>query len=92
MKELVVGHVLVKTVQSNWKVFWENYNECLHCPSVHPKLSNLVPIFGRGLLEERDAHAIGVRSRSVSSSAATPRMRASPRRIASTRARRSPSS
>jgi Rieske 2Fe-2S family protein len=43
MKDLVVG-----------KIFWENYNECLHCPSVHPRLSNLVPIFGRGLLEERD--------------------------------------
>ena len=52
--ELVVGHVLLKTMQSNWKIFWENYNECLHCPGVHPKLSNLVPIYGRGLLEERD--------------------------------------
>jgi Rieske 2Fe-2S family protein len=52
--ELVVGHVLLKDIQCNWKIFWENYNECLHCPSVHPKLSNLVPIYGRGLLEERD--------------------------------------
>jgi Rieske 2Fe-2S family protein len=52
--ELVVGHVLLKTVHSNWKIFWENYNECLHCPSVHPRLSQLVPIYGRGLLEERD--------------------------------------
>ena len=54
MKDLVVGHTLLKTVQSNWKIFWENYNECLHCPGVHPRLSSLVPIFGRGLLEERD--------------------------------------
>ena len=52
--ELAVGHVLVKTIHSNWKIFWENYNECLHCPGVHPLLSNLVPIYGRGLLEERD--------------------------------------
>ena len=35
--ELVVGHVLLKTMQSNWKIFWENYNECLHCPGVHPQ-------------------------------------------------------
>jgi len=35
-------------------VFWENYNECLHCPGVHPRLSQLVPIFGRALLEQRD--------------------------------------
>jgi glycine betaine catabolism A len=54
LEDLVVGHVLLKTINSNWKIFWENYNECLHCPGVHPKLSSLVPIFGRGLLEERD--------------------------------------
>jgi Rieske 2Fe-2S family protein len=54
LENLVIGHVLSKTIESNWKIFWENYNECLHCPSVHPKLSSLVPIFGRGLLEERD--------------------------------------
>ena len=54
LEDLVVGHVLSKTIESNWKIFWENYNECLHCPGVHPKLSSLVPIFGRGLLEERD--------------------------------------
>ena len=54
LAELVVGHVLQKTIQSNWKIFWENYNECLHCPGVHPQLSQLVPIYGRGLLEERD--------------------------------------
>jgi glycine betaine catabolism A len=54
LEELVVGHVLTKTMRSNWKIFWENYNECLHCPGVHPQLSQLVPIYGRGLLEERD--------------------------------------
>jgi Rieske 2Fe-2S family protein len=52
--DLVLAHTLEKTVKSNWKIFWENYNECLHCPGVHPKLSSLVPIYGRGLLEERD--------------------------------------
>jgi glycine betaine catabolism A len=51
---LAVGHTLRKTIQCNWKVFWENYNECLHCPSVHPRLAQLVPIFGRALLERRD--------------------------------------
>ena len=54
LEDLVLGHVLVKNIQCNWKIFWENYNECLHCPSVHPKLSQLVPLYGRGLLEERD--------------------------------------
>jgi Rieske 2Fe-2S family protein len=54
LADLVVGHVLEKTIQCNWKIFWENYNECLHCPGVHPKLSRLVPIYGRGLQDERD--------------------------------------
>jgi glycine betaine catabolism A len=54
LEDLVVGHVLEKRIEANWKIFWENYNECLHCPGVHPKLSSLVPIYGRGLLEERD--------------------------------------
>jgi Rieske 2Fe-2S family protein len=54
LEGLVVGHVLQKEIHCNWKVFWENYNECLHCPGVHLQLSQLVPIYGRGLLEERD--------------------------------------
>jgi len=54
LEDLVVGHVMHRTIACNWKIFWENYNECLHCPSVHPQLSSLVPIYGRGLLEERD--------------------------------------
>jgi glycine betaine catabolism A len=54
LDRLVVGHRLQKTIECNWKVFWENYNECLHCPNVHPKLAQLVPIFGRALLEPMD--------------------------------------
>ncbi len=54
LSELAVGHTLSKTIECNWKVFWENYNECLHCPGVHPRLAQLVPIFGRALLERRD--------------------------------------
>lgn len=52
--DLAVGHTLSKTIRCNWKVFWENYNECLHCPGVHPRLARLVPLFGRALLERRD--------------------------------------
>jgi glycine betaine catabolism A len=54
LEDMVSGHVMHRTIACNWKVFWENYNECLHCPPVHPGLSNLVPIYARGLLEERD--------------------------------------
>jgi Rieske 2Fe-2S family protein len=54
LEELVVGHRMTKRIRCNWKVFWENYNECLHCPSVHPKLVDAVPIYRRGIMEERD--------------------------------------
>ena len=54
MDKLVVGHRSRKVIGCNWKVFWENYNECLHCPGVHPRLTQLVPLFGRALLEPKD--------------------------------------
>ena len=54
LEDLVVGHRLTQRVACNWKVFWENYNECLHCPGVHPALSSLVPIYKRGIMESRD--------------------------------------
>ncbi|MEJ7892795.1 MAG: aromatic ring-hydroxylating dioxygenase subunit alpha [Solirubrobacteraceae bacterium] len=28
-------------VAANWKVIAQNYNECLHCPGVHPELNRL---------------------------------------------------
>jgi glycine betaine catabolism A len=30
-------------VQANWKLMFENYSECYHCPGVHPELSKLSP-------------------------------------------------
>jgi len=54
LEDLVIGQRLVMRLRCNWKVFWENYNECLHCPVVHPALVGLVPIYGRGIMEERD--------------------------------------
>ncbi len=52
MAQLVTGHVLEKHLACNWKVFWENYNECLHCPGIHPSLSDMVPIYRKGLMSE----------------------------------------
>jgi glycine betaine catabolism A len=51
---LASGHVWRKTVACNWKVFWENFNECYHCPGVHPELSRLVPIYGRSIMNPYD--------------------------------------
>ena len=30
-------------VQANWKLIFENYSECYHCPGVHPELSSCQP-------------------------------------------------
>ena len=30
-------------VQANWKLIFENYSECYHCPGVHPTLTKLSP-------------------------------------------------
>ena len=54
LAQLTTGHRLTMRLHCNWKVFWENYNECLHCPTVHPALSSLVPIYRRGIMEQRD--------------------------------------
>ena len=40
LEDLVVGHVFEKTMACNWKVFWENFNECLHCRASIPSFPN----------------------------------------------------
>ncbi len=30
-------------VQANWKLVFQNYSECYHCPGVHPMLSKISP-------------------------------------------------
>jgi Rieske 2Fe-2S family protein len=30
-------------VQANWKLMVQNYSECLHCPTLHPKLAHVSP-------------------------------------------------
>lgn len=55
MDNLVTGHRANYDLACNWKVFWENYSECLHCPGIHPELCDLVPIYGRGIMGENEA-------------------------------------
>src|SRR5207248_2320667 len=30
-------------VKANWKLMFENYSECYHCPAVHPQLQKVSP-------------------------------------------------
>lgn len=54
LEDLVVGAKWSKTIACNWKTYWDNYNECLHCPQTHPALVELVPIYKRRLLDPTD--------------------------------------
>jgi Rieske 2Fe-2S family protein len=41
MEDLRFGHRIVYDVKANWKLIVLNYNECLHCPNLHPTLNKL---------------------------------------------------
>jgi len=43
MGELRSVHRTVYDVEANWKLFFHNYSECYHCPTVHPHLNKLTP-------------------------------------------------
>jgi Rieske 2Fe-2S family protein len=52
--DLRVAHRWSLPLACNWKIFSENFQECLHCPGLHPELSRLVPIYGKGLVSEHE--------------------------------------
>ncbi|MBD1203578.1 MAG: aromatic ring-hydroxylating dioxygenase subunit alpha [Rhodobacteraceae bacterium] len=56
MDGLVTGHRWQAELACNWKTFWENYSECLHCPGIHPELCDMVPVYGRGIMGVTEAH------------------------------------
>jgi len=41
MQDLRLGRRIVYDVKTNWKLIVLNYNECLHCPNLHPALNRL---------------------------------------------------
>src|ERR671922_2654896 len=40
---LQVARRIEYTVKANWKLVLQNYNECLHCPTIHPQLARVLP-------------------------------------------------
>ncbi|NOT07609.1 MAG: aromatic ring-hydroxylating dioxygenase subunit alpha [Gemmatimonadales bacterium] len=43
LADLKVGHKVSYDVRTNWKLVFQNYSECLHCPVIHPELSARMP-------------------------------------------------
>ncbi len=40
---LAVGRRVTYDVRANWKLVFQNYSECLHCPTIHPELNRVLP-------------------------------------------------
>lgn len=55
LEDLRRVHRATHRLACNWKVFWENYLECYHCPGVHTDLCRLVPVYRTGFMEYADA-------------------------------------
>ncbi len=55
LEELSRVHQATHRIACNWKIFWENYLECYHCPGVHPDLCKLVPVYRTGYMSYEDA-------------------------------------
>jgi Rieske 2Fe-2S family protein len=43
LESLAVGHHARYEVRANWKLVFQNYSECLHCPVIHPELAAVLP-------------------------------------------------
>jgi Rieske 2Fe-2S family protein len=48
MQDLRLHQRIAYDVQANWKLLISNYNECLHCPLLHPALNRLTDYLGAG--------------------------------------------
>jgi Rieske 2Fe-2S family protein len=72
LAELAVAHRETHTLDCNWKVFWENFQECYHCPGVHQDLCRLVPVYGAGVNSPDDLPADHPAKRAASRSMLRP--------------------
>lgn len=54
LTEMHSVHQETMSVACNWKVFWENYNECYHCPRIHPELCKLMPVYQQAVFDHID--------------------------------------
>ena len=51
MNDLRLGRRTVYDVRANWKLIVLNFNECLHCPTLHPALNRLHHYLGADNVE-----------------------------------------
>ena len=59
MQDLRLGRRIVYDVKANWKLIVLNYNECLHCPNLHPALNALHHYLGADNVEPTASYCGG---------------------------------
>jgi Rieske 2Fe-2S family protein len=59
MADLRLGRRIVYDVKANWKLIVLNYNECLHCPTLHPALNRLHHYLGADNSEPTECYVGG---------------------------------
>lgn len=47
-------HQVTHRINCNWKIYWENYSECYHCPRVHPELCKIMPVYKKAVFDDAD--------------------------------------
>jgi Rieske 2Fe-2S family protein len=59
MGDLRRVHRVVYDVRANWKLIVQNYNECLHCPVIHPLLNRMHHYLGAENVPTTDSYCGG---------------------------------
>jgi Rieske 2Fe-2S family protein len=59
MGDLQLGRRIVYDVKANWKLIVLNFNECLHCPNLHPALNRLHHYLGADNVEPTGCYCGG---------------------------------
>ena len=59
MGELQMVHRVEYDVDANWKLIVQNYNECLHCPVIHPMLNRMHHYLGAANVPSTDTYCGG---------------------------------
>ncbi len=59
MRELRRVRRVTYDVRANWKLFVQNYNECLHCPVIHPLLNRMHHYLGAANVPSTETYCGG---------------------------------
>jgi Rieske 2Fe-2S family protein len=54
LADMRIVHEEKMLVACNWKIFWENYSECYHCPRVHPELCKVMSDYKHAVFDPAD--------------------------------------